>query len=287
LVRGVGIYECDLERAAAISDDRSPDEPEDQAGRTDGAQLLQEVATNLDAQLQARQQPVDKGAIDREVDVTRFQFPPQIWSSALRSNQLTEWSWRCAIAENMRARSWIEAQIKTALVVSPAECTEFYARNAERFALPMRIRARHIFFAAPPGSAPDLVKKKRAAAQGILDRLNHNEKFEDLATESEDEASKKEGGDLSFFSEARMPPDFWAAIKDRRVGEPAAMVQTKLGFHVVEVTEIRPPQPISFEETRPEIRMVLENEKRVAAVTELAARLMRDVRTLKAEVRSE
>jgi parvulin-like peptidyl-prolyl isomerase len=142
----------------------------------------------------------------------------------------------------------------------------------------LRLRASHIFFAAPPASPPELVEQKRLAAQDVLDCLADGQKLSELARLSEDEASKRHGGDLNFFAEARMPVDFWGQIAGRGVGQPAGMIRTRLGFHIVQVTDARPARQMSPEEAAPASRFRVENEKRVRAISNLTERLIGLVR---------
>jgi parvulin-like peptidyl-prolyl isomerase len=43
-----------------------------------------------------------------------------------------------------------------------------------------------------------------------------------------------------------------------------------LGFHIVEVTEIRPARVLSFDDARPEISLALANERRALIAKRLA-----------------
>ena len=83
------------------------------------------------------------------------------------------------------------------------------------------------------------------------------------------------GGDLGFFSEFRMWPEFFAAVAKMRVGEISQLMRTRLGFHIIELTDLKPARQMSFEEARTEIRLLIENEKRRTALQNLAADLSR------------
>jgi parvulin-like peptidyl-prolyl isomerase len=184
---------------------------------------------------------------------------------------------RHVIAGNLRSQAWIENKIAAELTPSDQECTAYYDSHRNTFAEPLRLRARHVFFAAPPGSPLDLVEKKRALAQGILDRLTRGETFEKLAAESEDESNKKTGGDLNFFAESRVPADFWAAVHDQHPGDAAGLVRTRLGFHVLQVTDARPAQEMPMEAARKSVLLALQNEKRRASVGALRRDLLEEV----------
>ena len=101
----------------------------------------------------------------------------------------------------------------------------------------------------------------------IGQRITKGEHVGALATElSEDEATKRQEGDLEFFSDARVPADFFAQIETLQIGQVTPPFQTHLGFHVVELTDVKPSRELSFEEARAEIASTLASEKRFAAI---------------------
>jgi peptidyl-prolyl cis-trans isomerase SurA len=131
--------------------------------------------------------------------------------------------------------------------------------------------------AAPPVTPEEAAETKRIAMEAVSARIVGGEKFEDLVLDnSEDEATKESAGDLGYFSEMRMPPDFLAAVRGLRVGEVSKVVQTYLGFHIIQLLEIQPERQLSFEEAQEEISGLLSARKRAQAVVELTARVGRE-----------
>jgi foldase protein PrsA len=100
--------------------------------------------------------------------------------------------------------------------------------------------------------------------------LRRGEALSALAEFSEDEASKRDGGDLGYFSEARVPSEFMAEIKKLHVGETSKPFRSHLGFHIAQLTEIKPAHALNFEETRGEIMSALANERRATSVAQIA-----------------
>ena len=131
------------------------------------------------------------------------------------------------------------------------------------------------FVAAPAETLPEMVEMKRQTIESLAERIKHGEKLSDLAVDSEDEATKSRGGDLGFFSEFRMWSDFSAAVAKMRVGEISQPIRIRLGFHIIELTDLKPARQMGFEEARTEIRLLIENEKRRTALQNLAADLSR------------
>ncbi len=94
-----------------------------------------------------------------------------------------------------------------------------------------------------------------------------------VAEASEDEATKPRGGDLGFFARDRMPEEFMAEVEKLRPGKPHPPFRSRLGFHILQLTDARPERQMAFEEVRSDIAAYLANAKRAAAVEKLAGRL--------------
>jgi parvulin-like peptidyl-prolyl isomerase len=73
-------------------------------------------------------------------------------------------------------------------------------------------------------------------AESVLERLENGEAWEDLALElSLDTSNSANGGDLGWFSEGRMVPEFSDAAFGGEVGTVVGPVETQFGFHLIEI----------------------------------------------------
>jgi len=71
-----------------------------------------------------------------------------------------------------------------------------------------------------------------------------------------------------------MPPDFFAAVIKMHVGEISNPVRTRLGFHIIQLTDREPPRRMTFDGAREEIGFTRENEKRQAVLQNLGVELL-------------
>src|SRR5262249_11227068 len=130
---------------------------------------------------------------------------------------------------------------------------------------PLRLRASHLFLAAPDGYPSELIESKKALIEKLSQRVTNGESFDNLVAEfSEDEASKEIGGDLNYFATERMLPEVFAAAAKLSLGQISEPVRSSLGFHLIRVTDVTPAHNLTYEEARSEIELLLQNQKRIA-----------------------
>src|SRR6266550_1954000 len=199
--------------------------------------------------------------------------------AALQRSGVSQRTLRRALAETIRGEAWLENQIASQVAVSDAEVQKYFEQHQAEFMQPPRFRARHIFLAAPEGSAPGLMQAKQQAILDIAVRLGWGEDFGELAAAvSEDEASKTRGGDLGFFAANRMPAEFFEAAEQLSPNATPRFLQSHLGFHALQVTDLHSARPLTLAEARPEITSLIGPEKRRNAIATLESELARRAR---------
>jgi parvulin-like peptidyl-prolyl isomerase len=274
LVKGEGIYEQDVSRA--VREERYL------SGRTETSKSLPELRaalsrliTNATLRHQAQQKSIPESAVDREYQILQAQLrDKKTWSAALALYRFSADSVRAEIARNLGSERLIEERLVDQTKVTTVESRDYYDAHKMGYVLPVRFRARHLFLASPPETPPEVVDVKKRAIEMLGTRLAHGEDFAELARLcSEDEATKTCGGDLGFFSEHRMPPDFIAAIKNMQAGEVSPIVRTRLGFHIIQLLETKPSRQMSFDEAETGVSLILGNEGRRNGCAVIAAEL--------------
>jgi parvulin-like peptidyl-prolyl cis-trans isomerase-like protein len=220
----------------------------------------------------ARNEQPDAAKVDRELSLLRAQFGDEkAFLRAVRSNVFSISSLRERIVDQVRSLEWLEKQITAETAATEKECRDFYETHLALFTQPVRFRASHLFLTAPVDTPPEIVESKREMIEALALRLARGQTLPQLATEaSEDEATKSRGGDLGFFSSERMPPEFFAEVEKLAMGQRSNPFRSHLGFHIVEVTEMRPARVLSFDEARGDILPALANERRALIAERLA-----------------
>ncbi len=98
------------------------------------------------------------------------------------------------------------------------------------------INARHILFQAEDGEEDESVK---ARAEDVLARISSGEDFAVLASEFGVDGTKDTGGDLGYFGRGVMVPEFEEAVFNLGLDDPAQIVQTQFGYHIIDVLDKR------------------------------------------------
>lgn len=115
-----------------------------------------------------------------------------------------------------------------------------------------------------------LVASKEEGEQ-IIKKLKGGAKFEELAkTQSTDTGSKNNGGDLGWFTTARMVKPFSDAVTALKKGEVTPEpVQTQFGWHVIQLEDTRDKAPPSFDQVKQQLTNQLIRKKLQAYVADL------------------
>ncbi|MGE0282245.1 MAG: peptidylprolyl isomerase [Rhizobiaceae bacterium] len=143
--------------------------------------------------------------------------------------------------------------------ITDADIRAVYDKQISETPPTNEVRARHI-----------LVKTKEEALAIVKD-LDAGKKFEDIAKEkSTDPGSGANGGDLGYFGQGQMVPEFEKAAFALEPGaytkEP---VQSQFGFHIIKLEDKRQKQPPAFDEVKEQFRSMVLRDKYFALVKTL------------------
>jgi parvulin-like peptidyl-prolyl isomerase len=158
-------------------------------------------------------------------------------------------------------------------LVTEADIDGYYRQHPEEFS---EVSARHILIAtgSPQDEKDDEDKaddkktkplskdEARKKAESILQRIQKGEDFATLAKEnSDDPGSKTSGGELGYFSKGKMVPEFEAAAFSLKPGQVSGLVETKYGFHIIKVEDVR-----QLAATDPKVRQEMSDKLKNDAV---------------------
>jgi peptidyl-prolyl cis-trans isomerase SurA len=98
----------------------------------------------------------------------------------------------------------------------------------------------HILVMVKENAPEDQVRAAMERIQKVKSQVTA-ENFGDLAKQySDDGYSKKDGGNLGYFTIMQLPYELEKAMYNTKKGEVSGIVRTKYGFHILKVDEVRP-----------------------------------------------
>lgn len=195
-------------------------------------------------------------------------FEPGRYQAALDAGGDTDTSLAQSMYEAVLDQRWLEQAVPA--LVDDANIAQWYAAHRESLRLPTAYQAAHLFLSGHERGKPD----RSQEMQGLAARLAAGADWDLLAAEhSEDERTRHRGGDLGWFTEARMPGDFMQAVKRMRPGQTSGVIRTALGWHLIRLKEIRPARVPELEEVKEEIAVMLHHELRSEQAAALVSKL--------------
>lgn len=137
----------------------------------------------------------------------------------------------------------------------------------------MQARYQTYLEANPPGieqHARHILVATEEEAKEVVTKLDGGADFAELAKESSTGPSGAQGGDLGYFVQGQMVPEFDEAASVLEPGEYSKTpVKTQFGWHVIKVEDRRPVAAASFEEMEPQLRADIARETVEVVLQEL------------------
>lgn len=227
VVNGKPILQADYDKQVAQAETYLLKQPGVDAKTDAGKQALQ----NLQEQVlnwMIDQVLIEQAAAARGVSVPESRVDVEVVRMRGQDQKrFNDW-----LAANGLTLETLRQQVRTDLVTAAI-------RDAVTSALSRKVMQAHF---------RHILTSTEAAAQSALRQLKEGQNFIVVAREvSEDEATRKNGGDLGFLPRGVMPPAFEQAAFALKPGEISGVVRSEFGFHIIQLVEVDPGREVSDE----------------------------------------
>lgn len=182
----------------------------------------------------------------------------------------------------LRVARMIEQRCQQTSPLTEAQLQEHYQKNIQLFMTPEQVRAVHIMKAPTRGE-----KREEAyeALRGVRKSLQAGGDFDELARAHSDKAD--DHIDLGFFQRGELADEFERVAFSMEIGEISPVFATPFGFHLIRLTDRKPPMPKPLAEVIDDVRQHLIESRRQQVAKDLveqlqAAAIIRDVDELAA-----
>ncbi|MBN2419061.1 MAG: peptidylprolyl isomerase [Deltaproteobacteria bacterium] len=201
---------------------------------------------------------IEQATIDEEWGQLKSQYPDEEkFKAALTELNITEEIIRDQINRGLTIQKFIKQNFVEKTVIPDSEVKAFYDTNPDKFSKPESVRASHILIRVEPEAEEALKKAAREKIEMAQKRIKAGEDFAAVAKEASQCPSSEKGGDLGFFTRGQMVKPFEDKAFSLEPGVVSDVVETRLGYHLIKVTEKQKAGLFSLDEVKEDLKQYL------------------------------
>lgn len=197
---------------------------------------------------------------------------PEAFERDLAQQGLTRQDLLRRFREQLMARRLIDQQVRSKVTISPAEVERYYAAHIADFSSPEEVRARHILIRVNAERTESAALQRATDLHGQL-AANQGATFAELAQRHSQAPEAEQGGDLGWVKRGQLMADLETPLFALAVGGLSAPVRTKLGYHLLMVSDRHEGGTRRLEEVRVQVEDRLFAERFKAAFEAWMAKL--------------
>lgn len=170
----------------------------------------------------------------------------------------------------------MKLQIEESLKISEDEMKKYYEEKKDTFNTPAKVKASHILIKVTESRDKEAARKlaEKVAAEAEKSAKETGSFAKLVEKYSEDEGSKKRGGDLGYFQRTEEGGNMVQEFSDgafalQNVGDISKPVESQFGFHVIKLTGKKDKVEKTFEDVKISIENTLKTEKRKTAYEDM------------------
>jgi peptidyl-prolyl cis-trans isomerase C len=166
-----------------------------------------------------------------------------------------------SLRDSLRRKIAVDAYLSKKGLSNPeipeTDIQKYYEDNKANFKREESVKVRHILIGLAADAEPDERQQKREKAEKIRKSILDGRDFSEAAKEYSECNSASGGGDLGYIQKKYMPEEFDRVAFSLKQGEVSEVVETKYGFHLIEVTDKKPQGVVPYDEIKDFIRTYL------------------------------
>jgi parvulin-like peptidyl-prolyl isomerase len=154
------------------------------------------------------------------------------------------------------------------------EVKSLYEENKDAFQRPAQVNARHILITVDANADEKAWEEAQKRAMEVRKKATaEGADFAKLAQENSEGPTATKGGDLGWFGQGSMVPEFEKTVFALEKGEISEPIRTQFGWHVIKKVDEREAGQVDFEEVEPQLESRLRNQRVQQAVQGLLTSL--------------
>lgn len=158
--------------------------------------------------------------LDAAMIELRGNYTAEEYRQILQDAGQSEQSWKAALMLRLITIKVSRAAFAAQTQVVDSDAEKYYLAHRDEFRRPAELRARQMLF----NNSED--------AKQVLKELKAGGNFADLAREHSLSPDREDGGNLGYFSQGQLPPEFDQALFNLPVGQVSDPVESPYGVHL-------------------------------------------------------
>jgi parvulin-like peptidyl-prolyl isomerase len=160
----------------------------------------------------------------------------------------------------MRARL-LRREVKSKILVSDEEIGEYYNKNRRDYEGKETVRIKQLLLLLPPNANETIKAKMKNQALQLHKRVKDGESFDLLIVKYSQGPAAAQGGDVGFIERGTIIPEVEAAAFKLPVGQISEVIESSVGFHIIQVLDKKGAGLKPIAAVREEIKTKIEDEK--------------------------
>lgn len=227
--------------------------------------LLNRLIDNLLMEQQARK----AGIVIRDEEVSgtikdlleRRKISHDDLRKVLESEGTTLEAYKKGVLDQLIRMRLVQREIKSKVAVSDEEIGEYYRKHREDYEGKDTVRIKQILLPLPKEVDPAVKEKLREDAAVIHKRLLAGEPFELLSVKYSQGPAAAAGGDIGYIEKGVVLHEVEEVAFSLPLNQISGIIESPIGFHIIQVIDRRGGGIKSIESVREEIREKIDQEK--------------------------
>jgi peptidyl-prolyl cis-trans isomerase C len=217
--------------------------------------------------------------VDDQLAGIKKRFPNETeYKNALSKMNLSEDEVKAQIKRGLSIRELIDQQITSKVVITDEESKAYYDKNPQMFKQPEQIKASHILIKVDAKADEAQKAEARKKIEEVQKKLKDGGDFAALAKEYSEGPSSAKGGDLGYFRRGQMVKPFEEAALALKPNEVSDIVETRFGYHLIIVYDIKPAQTLAYADVKDKINQRMKQEKVEKEAVQYVDKLKKDAK---------
>ncbi len=185
---------------------------------------------------------------------------------------------------SLQVEKLVEFKTKDQPAPTEEEIKAYFTSNKQKLDTAEQVHARHILIKTDAKDDENIKKEKKTKINSIREQLTKGGDFAALAKENSDcPSGKTKGGDLGTFSRGRMVKSFEDAAFSQKKNDIGPVIETKFGYHIIQVLEKIEAITQSLDDSRDKIIKNLSRKGKSKVTGELIKKLRESAKIVYAD----